>query len=115
MRTIIALAMILTASAANAQEAFASMGVGSQSCGQFAQHYQQDVDSELYYFSWAQGFMTAANISLMRDQHRYRDLAGRSTIDQRASIRSYCNDHPLSNFADAVIALFITLPVKESR
>ena len=53
MRTIIALAMLLTASVANAQQVQTGAGIGT--CGQFAQDYQQGgSQAEKIYFAWAQ-------------------------------------------------------------
>jgi hypothetical protein len=105
MRAIIAMAMLLTVSAANPQED-GSAGAGTSSCTQFAEDYRQDPQTwELVYFSWAQGAMSGLNAG-----HRGRHLLARSTYDQEAFIRSYCNSHPLNNYSDAVTELYNTLP-----
>jgi hypothetical protein len=110
MRTVIALAMILTASAANAQKYKGwGIGYGAATCRQFAQDYRLSVDEEKIYFSWAQGFMTATNLG--NTNGTYRDLSAWSVDDQSAFIRSYCNSHPLSNYGEAVFALLFSLPV----
>jgi hypothetical protein len=107
MRTIIALAMILTATVANAQQQMVLRGFGASSCSEFAQAYREDPTTvEGLYFTWAQGYMSGANVA----GRVLRDLAGRSLENQEAHIRSYCDNHPLSSYAEAVLSLYGTLP-----
>ena len=117
MRTIIALAMILMAGVANAQQQddpFQTMGPGANTCGEFAQDVRQNTDSQLIYFPWAQGYMSALNdvaaAAQQGDTVTYRNLHGWSTSDQLAYLRSYCNQHPSGNYADGVRSLFASLP-----
>jgi hypothetical protein len=113
MRTIIATAMILTVSVANAVDGQDTRGAGAMTCGQFAEAYRKGTDAELVFFSWAEGMMTGINLSISASTHRYFDLGARSTDDQMAFIRSYCNSHPLAPYARAVSELLSTLPLKD--
>jgi hypothetical protein len=70
----------------------------------------------------AQGYMSAANVFAQPtnqyqtgDTITYRDLSARSVLDQKHDIRSFCNDHPLSTYIDAVINLYRSLPAKTTR
>jgi hypothetical protein len=115
MRTaIIATVLLLTASVANAQEAHVGMGFGTLTCGEFAQHYRQSVEFENYYFTWAQGYMTAMNIGISIQKHQFRDLASRPVNDEKTSIRLYCNNHPLAEYLSAIMDLYNSLPIKDS-
>ena len=111
--------MLLTASVANAQQVQTGAGIGT--CGQFAQDYQQGgSQAEKIYFAWAQGYMTGYNqqwiisqiLERPNGEPAYRDLDTLSQEKQLASIRTYCNAHPLDKYADAVGHLLISLPIR---
>jgi hypothetical protein len=112
--TIIVMVLLLTTSVANAQTITGLIrGFGLTTCGQFAQHYQQSTDVETYFFSWAQGYMSAMNVATSTETHRFHNLSARSVDEEEASIRLYCNSHPLANYLDAVLALYDSLPIKD--
>ena len=111
MRTIIAHCMILTAGATNAEQG-QFVGIGSDTCGVFAQDYRKDGAAvENIYFTWAQGFMSGMNGMLVNEAKGFRQLTAKSTSEQKAFIRSYCSQHPLDDYPTAVVALFRSLPV----
>jgi hypothetical protein len=86
-------------------------GIGSTNCGEFAKMYRGDPkETELFYFGWAQGFMSALNFSnaIADDYLVFRDLG--STKEQMATIRTYCNQHPLADYYSAVLEVYKTLP-----
>jgi hypothetical protein len=122
MRTIIiALAILLAASVATAQrrEPMLSMGLGTATCGKFAEDYSSAKLAEAIYFTWAQGYMTARNNAEVFGQLekgtdktsvQFRDLNALSTQLEWARVRSYCNEHPLANYQEAVDILYASLP-----
>ena len=122
MRTMITLATLLTASLAIAtqkSESFNAVSFGVNTCSRFSQDYKRSAIKELQYFTWAQGFMSGVNIANQSVQQtqganiiRYRDLSTQTVRNQAAHIRSYCNAHPVSEYKDAVIDLFGTMPFK---
>jgi len=116
MRTIIALAMILTASVAPAQERPATVaGAGVFTCAQFAQYYKQDSDNEGVYFTWAQGFMSGLNFAIFIRGGLYKDLAALSNEQQQTDIRNYCDQHPLVQYREAVLNLYDSLPMRKGN
>jgi hypothetical protein len=95
-------------------EPAAMFGAGAQTCAQFAQHYRRSPSqSEDMYFSWAQGFMSSLNMvnPNLRQPRSVRDLAAWSVNRQQFYLRDYCDQHPLTLFAAAVIEMFKLLPV----
>jgi hypothetical protein len=71
-----------------------------------------DVDQiENAMLTWAQGFMSSSNVNL--DKGQYRDLAAMSLDAQKASLRNYCDEHPMAEFVKAVIDLYFKLPMKK--
>ena len=87
-------------------------GAGAGSCAAFAEAYAANpVTAEAVYFSWAQGFMTGANIAAASASHRYSDLGGVAK-DQQARIRAFCAAHPAGPYAEAVFDLYKSLPEK---
>jgi hypothetical protein len=85
-------------------------GAGTETCGQFAAHYKLDPDLEATYFFWAQGFMTGMNVVLTGAGKPVRNLRAKSIEAQQRHIRSYCDQHPLSDYGHAVVDLFFSLP-----
>jgi hypothetical protein len=96
-----------------ADEATVASGIGTETCGKFAEDYRRSpAKVEAVYFTWAQGFMTGRNVALAMSNQSTHDLHVSSTISQRASIRSYCDAHPLNFYFIAVLDLFESLPLK---
>jgi len=106
MRTVLAHCMILTAGVANAQSLGADT-LGDGPCAQFAQQFKQNPSSEHIWYIWAKGFMSGVNSATSKT---YRDLAAMSEDNQLAYLRSYCDQHPLGDYRDAVASLFTRLP-----
>jgi hypothetical protein len=78
------------------------------SCAQFADAVRRGGYSELLYYTWAQGFLSAR--SEAPEHHEpLINLAVMSTDEQRRLLRSYCNEHPLAQYIDAVLNLEIVL------
>jgi hypothetical protein len=116
MRTVIALAMALTASVANAQQPkpAAVMGVGIISCTKFAQTIRENPDAMEVYLSWGQGFMSAVNLGA-RVNGKFHNLNAWSTDDQKAFLRKYCTDNLTGDVFHAVVAMYGMLPVVDEK
>jgi len=103
---IILVALSATQTRADDNNARAGMGSGMNTCGGFAQMYAQNTVVEEIYFQWAQGYMTGLNVGKVVNTGVIRDLNSEPTNDQMATIRQYCNTHPLATYSDAVVDLF---------
>ena len=87
-------------------------GIGNGSCAIYAKRYAENSKiADFIFFTWAQGYMTAANAELARSGH-YHDLGG-SIDDQEAYVHDYCNTYPLASYSEAVIDLYASLPLKD--
>jgi hypothetical protein len=106
-------ALIATASISQAQDGEAmGRGVGYSSCALYAKRYAENLTmADFLFFTWAQGYMTAANVALAAAGNRYHDLGG-SIDDQEAHLRRYCSSHPTASYNDAVLDLYASLPLK---
>jgi hypothetical protein len=106
------LAMLLTqAAVASCREKASGMGIGQESCAQFGKDYQESPEHwETLYFYWAQGYMSALNTALIIrygiEHDTSTDLGKWSAGTQEEFVRSYCDQHPLTEYRDAVDALF---------
>ena len=91
--------------------ALVGMGLGANSCQQFAEGYR-DAPAlwEGETFSWAQGFMSATNLEHHHNHQPLKNLNGVSLDDQRLRLRRYCDRHPLGNVVDAVWELYDSMP-----
>ncbi len=95
----------------NAVEARQSYGIGTHSCGEFAKSYVANPTvTEDLYFTWAQGSMSGLNLAALGNNFPYRDLNGEDMISHKTYIRTYCDAHPLSANAMAVITLYSSFP-----
>jgi hypothetical protein len=101
----------LIATAAIGKERMLLVGIGVETCGRFAESYRHNPDSELIYFTWAQGFLAGQNAVLSVQKHSTRDLFGMPVESQKAVVRDYCDGRPLSLYWVAVMALYSKLPV----
>jgi hypothetical protein len=91
---------------------YVAMGPGVGTCGEFAAAYKGDPRHiEDMYFFWAQGYMSGANWALMiSEQLTVHNLGAMTTTQQQAHIRSYCNQHPLAPYQEAIWDLLASLP-----
>ena len=89
-----------------------SAGAGATTCGEFAGYYRSNPTNTMTgYISWAQGFMTAQNLTRSILKRQTHNLGGLSSSDQAARLRAFCNQKPLADFMDAVEALYEELPL----
>lgn len=95
-------------STAEAGKAFSVTGPGLATCGQFGQESAKDVKIEAFFFSWGQGWMSAANllVSVTAGQSSTTDLAAISIEEQMLHIRAYCEENPFKYYEAAVIDLY---------
>jgi hypothetical protein len=77
-------------------------GPGAMSCAEFAKMYQADPRTEMMFYTWAQGYMSAINLAVIASHKAPRDLAGDMT-DQKRAFRAYCADNPLKNYMDGIV------------
>lgn len=88
------------------------IGAGRNTCANFSKDYKENPEIfEKFYFSWAQGFMTAINFSIENNQMLSLDVF--STEVQMSHIRSFCADKPLRSYMDAVFDLLVKIDVAQ--
>jgi hypothetical protein len=110
------LGLLISCSALHAEEQrpYIVMGVGVMSCGELAKEFAQDPPwTETAYFNWAQGYMTGRNIEV--GKRSWRQLNATSTDQQKKLLRSYCDEHPLKSYIDAVNELYDALPSVQAQ
>jgi hypothetical protein len=83
------------------------MGAGSTSCGDFADHYRSDADfTGVLFFTWAQGYMSGLNVGPLSTTDNSANLNSIPAEQQQQALRTYCNDHPLARYFEAVRDLY---------
>jgi hypothetical protein len=98
-----AAAVSLLTTAAIAQE---TMGIGTYTCGRFDVDRRQTPTSEMVYFTWAQGFISATNLARGAVNKQQINVDSISRSDQQQMIRTYCDQNPQAFYADALMDLF---------
>ena|SRR5579863_2022836 len=87
-------------------------------CGEFAKLYAENPSiTENVYFGWAEGFMSGLNVmaTVYKAPYRIISTGDASMQAYRASIRAYCNTHPLAQYAEAVSTLWLSLPPNSTK
>jgi hypothetical protein len=109
-RVTIVAVLLLIPNVGQAQNWTQLAGAGMMTCSNFAEAYRQSPDvAEMFYFSWAQGFMSGMNSVYLSRLGAGYDLSTHTATDQQAYIRDYCNQHPLATYGEAATALFGTM------
>jgi hypothetical protein len=87
------------------------LGPGMQSCGEFSRAYATNptVTEDLFY-TWAQGFMSALNLSFVSTTGAYRFIDPNGMAGYKLRLRVYCDAHPPSSYVQAVMDLYNSLP-----
>ena len=107
----IVLAALLIQSTIAIADPIGVAGPGAHSCAEFARFFRQDPDqTSVMMFTWAQGYMSGLNVAGGASGREVRDLAGMNTKDEEWAILNYCDQHPMSDLATAVMDLYKTLP-----
>ena len=114
MKFVLAVLFLVLGSCSAFSE-YVIMGLGSNSCGKFADMYKKDPPAENWYFYWTQGYMSAFNNVSIAAEKPWRDLSAMSVEAQAAHIRRYCDQHPLEKYIDAVHNLLGALPLKGGK
>ncbi|HEY2070659.1 MAG TPA: hypothetical protein VGG48_13970 [Rhizomicrobium sp.] len=112
MKVICVAAGFLLSCAASASGAsYAEMGYGSHGCTQFLSDVASpSTVTETIYFSWAQGYMSALNYSLLARNESTRNLNAEPVAAQEKFVRDYCGAHPDEGYDAAVAGLFTSFP-----
>jgi hypothetical protein len=93
-----------------------NFGHGLATCAQFAEDYKASPQlNETLYFTWAQGFMSGLNVASIREHATFRDVSGASIDSLKSSFRTYCDQHPLRLYEEAVFTAYQALPLRAAR
>ena len=110
------LALIAIPNVSKAVDAGQGYGPGMRSCGEFAKEYAANPTvAEGLFFAWAQGFMSALNLSLVSSTGAYRRFDSNEMVAYKIHIRSYCDAHPLTQYVGAVMDLYKSLPARKAN
>jgi hypothetical protein len=91
------------------------VGPGSETCKAFTDlHKKAPEFSKAIFFSYAQGFMTALNMSRSLNRLPAHALKGLGPDDQMAHLVYYCGNHPTEDFISAINSLYDDLPEIEA-
>ena len=86
-------------------------GPGMQSCGEFSRLYATNpTATEDVFYTWAQGFMSALNLSFVSTTGAYRFIDPDGMAGYKLRLRSYCDANPPSQYVQAVMDLYNSLP-----
>jgi hypothetical protein len=91
------------------------VGPGSETCKAFTDLDKEAPEfSKAMFLSYAQGFMTALNMSRSLNGLPAHTLKGLSPDDQMRHLVYYCGNHPTENFISAINSLYDDLPEIEA-
>jgi opacity protein-like surface antigen len=110
-RLLAAVFAVAISGGARAADPGQGYGLGMESCAQFAKAYADNPTvTEDLYFTWAQGFMSGLNLEALANNMSYRVLNGTEMAAQKVQIRSYCDRHPLAQYAMAITNIYNGFP-----
>jgi hypothetical protein len=111
---VLIIVVLLLPMVGEAADGFAAMGVGTRTCAEFAKDYQQTpTASEQFYFTWAQGFMSAHNSLVAGKQMANLNPPVYDLGTQMAHIRRFCDQRPLASYMEAVMELIDVLRTRQ--
>ena len=87
------------------------LGPGMLPCGEFSRAYATNpTATEDLFYTWAQGFMTALNLSFVSTSGAYRSIDPNGITAYKLRLRAYCDANPPSQYVQAVLELYNSLP-----
>jgi hypothetical protein len=109
---VLLIAVINGSELAIAENASALQGWGTVTCGAFASMYKDDPKfAEDHLFDWAQGMMSGMNVHSLLGGEGSKDLSFQPADKQRSALRAFCDRRPLANFYEAVMDLYLSMPL----
>ncbi|MGC2074502.1 MAG: hypothetical protein WA728_00385 [Xanthobacteraceae bacterium] len=112
-RLVIVLLVSVVAAAPGQATDYATMGVGTRTCGEFRS--TGTAPEAAAYFNWALGFMSGLNTIRLASGWVTKNMASMSMAEQEMAILKYCDEHPLGSFHGAVMVLFFSLKNSDYR
>jgi hypothetical protein len=107
--------MISLSSAVGAQEKRIGSGVGVAKCSELTSQYSEEKTATMLTFiSWAQGFMSANNLTSAKNDNTYRSLEGEAE-QQFKFLLTFCGENPDEYYTTAVLALYQAMPIKKLK
>ena len=105
---VAAILVICLCKTTNADNTFTVAGAGLATCERFSSETGKATQTEKLFFSWAQGWMSAANMMLAvtAGKSSTANLAAISIDEQMLHIRAYCQENPFKYYEAAVIDLY---------
>lgn len=90
-------------------------GLGGATCKDFLRARTRDPNAEALFFFWAQGYLTAANVSRQMEGKRLIDLApiGMQEAGAKGFILDTCRNHPDFFYVMSVETLLVSLRVTQ--
>lgn len=111
MRTAIALAVLLAASAPAAAQTYAS-GPGTMVCREVLPEIVQSEIMQVAVMSWVQGFVTGVNNAMIAERRFYFDVAGKTGMSYLQDVIAYCQanpDKPVIAAGDAIVRSLVQM------
>lgn len=91
------------------------VGPGSETCKTFTDFHKEAPElSKVVFHAYAQGFMTALNMSRSLNGLAAHTLKGLGQDDQMARLVYFCGNYPTENFISAINSLYDDLPEIEA-
>jgi hypothetical protein len=113
---VVSTLLVMSSSVLHAEETIEKMGLGLQSCAQFAKSYKANPEpAEAMYFSWAAGFMTGMNLTAAMFNNNMRNLGAMAFEEKQLFMRQFCDQNPLKTYQDGVFKLYLALPASQSK
>jgi hypothetical protein len=101
---VVSLAFPIIASAADIY------GFGAQYCSTFNENILSTPSIESDYFTWVQGFISGANAIILSKHGQSKQVDASTKGSQKKQIRDFCRNHPRSQYVEAAVELWTTLP-----
>ena len=107
-RTVMVALGVMVVMSAQAGSTAKIVGIGAQTCAEFNKEISSNQAAELYFFAWAQGFMSGALIRAPAGIDEDLDLTPPSVPLQAQVhfLRTFCAKNPGQDYMDAVRALY---------
>lgn len=93
------------------------IGLGGVNCAEFAKDFRRNPAIDNWYYIWSTGFMTGMNaaLSITGKEELKRNLSTKSMETVKKEVRQYCNEHPLSDYANGVLKVMTEMPAYDVK
>ena len=97
-----------------AEETLLTQGFGMAKCSEYLKAVADEPDIDIYFFIWAQGYISGLNSGIYMADGPVRNVGARPWSELLDYLDNYCKENPTHKHVEGALKFYYALPVDEN-